>query len=52
MKEAQRDLFKILALGLTGVVIIKLAQNSGGVARIVEAVGGVYTETVGTLAKA
>lgn len=52
MREVERDLFKILALGLTGVVIIKLAQNSGGVARIVEALGGTYTGALGTLAKA
>lgn len=52
MKETERDIVKILTLGLVGVVLVKLAQNSGGVARIVEAVGGVYTDTIGTLAKA
>jgi hypothetical protein len=52
MKDVERDLFKILALGLTGVVLIKLAQNAGGVSQIVAALGGAYTGTIGALAKA
>ncbi len=51
MNNVERDLFKILALGLTGVVLIKLAQNSGGVAKIIEALGGTYNTTLGTLAR-
>ena len=51
MNQVERDIFKILALGLTGVVLIKLAQNSGGVAKIIEALGGTYNNTLGTLAK-
>lgn len=52
MKDVERDLFKILALGLTGVVLIKLAQNAGGVASIIQALGGAYTGALGTLARA
>lgn len=52
MNNVERDIVKLMAIGLFGVVIIKLAQNSGGVANIVSAVGGVYTSTLGTLAKA
>jgi len=52
MNQIERDVFKLLILGVTGVVVIKLAQNSGGVARIVEALGGTYNNTLGTLARA
>jgi hypothetical protein len=52
MKDTERDIVKLLAIGLFGIVVIKLAQNSGGVANIISAVGGVYTSTLGTLAKA
>jgi hypothetical protein len=51
-RDVERDIIKILAIGLFGVVVIKLVENSGGVANIVSAVGGVYTTTLGTLAKA
>ncbi len=51
-KDLERDIFKILGLGLIGVVAIKLAQNSGGVAAIAKALGGVYTDTLGAIGRA
>jgi hypothetical protein len=51
-KDLERDVFKILALGLFGIVLIKAFNNSGGVAQIIKAIGGTYTDTLGTLAKA
>lgn len=49
MKEAQRDIMKLAAMGLTIVVVIKLVENAGGVAQIVQALGGTYNATLGTL---
>jgi hypothetical protein len=51
-KDLERDVFKILAIGLFGVVAIKGFQNSGGIATIVKALFGGYNDTLGTLAKA
>lgn len=51
MKDLERDLFKIGIIGIFAVVVIKGFNNSGGVAQIAKALGGVYTDTLGTLAK-
>lgn len=51
MKDLERDIFKIAAIGLFAVVAIKALNNSGGVSQIVKAVGGVYNDTLGTLSK-
>jgi hypothetical protein len=51
MRELERDIFKVAAIGLFAVVVIKGLNNSGGVAQIVKALGGVYTDTLGTLSK-
>ena len=50
-KDLERDIFKIAAIGLFGVVAIKAFQNSGGIAQIVQAIFGGYNTTLGTLAK-
>lgn len=48
-KEVQRDVMKLAATGLTIVVVIKLLENSGGVAEIAKALFGGYNATLGTL---
>lgn len=50
-KDLERDVFKVLVLGIAGVVVIKLAQQSGGVSQVVKALGGVYNDTLGTLSR-
>jgi uncharacterized membrane protein len=52
VKEIERDVTKVLLVGLFGVVAIKLVQNSGGISQIVTSLVGGYTQTLGTLAAA
>src|SRR5205823_1313638 len=50
-KDLERDVFKILGLGIIAVVAVKLVENAGGVAQITKALVGGYTDTLGTISK-
>ncbi len=51
MHDLERDLFKLMGLGIVAVVGVKLIDKVGGVTQLVKALVGGYTDTLGTISK-